>query len=163
MLIIRDFRPGDEISICNIYNHYIRETVISFEEEPLTPAAMLQRVETVTETYPWLVATLDDELVGYAYANRWNTRSSYRATCESSIYLHKGHTGKGYGKTLFQALIARLRELPLHCVVSGIALPNEVSVRLHEYLGFEKVAHFRQVGNKFGNWVDVGYWELLLD
>ena len=69
-------------------------------------------------------------------------------------------TGKGLGTLLYQALIERLKTLDIHIVLGGITLPNPVSVRLHEKLGFKKVAHFSEVGYKFGRWLDVGFWEL---
>ena len=71
--------------------------------------------------------------------------------------------GQGAGRVLYEALLAELRERELHLVIGGIAQPNEASVRLHEKLGFEKVAHFSEVGLKFGRWIDVGYWQLNLD
>ena len=67
--------------------------------------------------------------------------------------------GKGYGKALYSVLLNSLNNLDCHVILAGIALPNEASVGLHEYFGFKKVAHFPEVGFKFGKWVDVGYWQ----
>ena len=81
---------------------------------------------------------------------------------EASVYLAPHATGQGLGSRLYQALIAELRQRNLHCVIGGAALPNPASVALHEKLGFSKVAEFREVGFKFGRWIDGAYWELLL-
>jgi len=100
--------------------------------------------------------------LGNAYARPWRPRAAYRHSAESSIYLAPGATGRGLGTLLYQALIADLRQRGRHCVIGGVALPNATSVALHEKLGFAKVAEFKQVGFKLGRWVDVAYWELML-
>lgn len=161
---IRAATPADAAAICAIYNHYIAQTTISFEEEPVTPAGMAQRIMDVTAAnLPWLVLHEADRLIGYAYATKWRVRQAYRFSVETSVYLDRHHTGKGAGKMLYEALIAELRQRELHLAIAGIAQPNEASVRLHERLGFRKVAHFSEVGRKFGNWIDVGYWQLQLN
>jgi phosphinothricin acetyltransferase len=80
-----------------------------------------------------------------------------------SVYLAPGSSGRGIGKVLYSALIDNLQQKGIHAVIGGIALPNDASIRLHESLGFEKIGHFREVGWKFNNWVDVTYWELILN
>jgi len=105
---------------------------------------------------------LDGGILGYAYATSWKVRAAYRHAAESSIYLAQEATGRGLGSRLYTALIAELGQRGLHCVIGGAALPNPVSVALHEKLGFTKVGEFREVGFKFGRWIDVAYWELLL-
>jgi len=102
-------------------------------------------------------------VAGYAYATKWRVRPAYRHSVESSIYLDQSCAGRGLGQLLYAALLDELRRRELHLVIGGIAQPNEASVRLHEKLGFRKVAMFSEVGMKFGRWVDVGYWELHLD
>jgi phosphinothricin acetyltransferase len=111
---------------------------------------------------PWLILEAEGRIRGYAYATRWRVRPAYRHSVESSVYLEQGAVGQGWGKQLYLALIELLREQELHLVIGGIALPNERSIALHEKLGFAKVAHFSEVGFKFGQWRDVGYWELRL-
>jgi phosphinothricin acetyltransferase len=123
---------------------------------------MAQRIADVTARLPWLVLEEDGVISGYAYAAPWKFRAAYRHCVESSIYLAPSATGRGLGSQLYKALIANLRQRGLHCVIGGAALPNPASVVLHERLGFEKVAEFRQVGFKFGRWIDVAYWELIL-
>jgi len=104
----------------------------------------------------------DGVVTGYAYASAWKTRSAYRFSVESTVYVAADHCGRGIGTRLYRALIAALREQNVHYVTGGIALPNPASVALHERLGFRKNGHFSEVGFKFGRWVDVGYWELIL-
>jgi phosphinothricin acetyltransferase len=124
---------------------------------------MQQRVQAVyAASLPWLVLEQTSEIVGYAYATPWKARSAYRYSAESSVYLAPASTGKGFGKQLYQALLAELRGAGLHAINAGIALPNPASVALHEALGFQACAVFREVGYKFERWVDVGYWQLFL-
>ena len=166
MPITRTVRPAtsaDADRICAIYNHYIATTTISFEEAPVTAADMAQRIADVAAAnLPWLVMLEGDTLIGYAYATKWRVRAAYRFAVESSVYLDPAHAGKGAGTMLYEALLNELRQRELHLAIGGIAQPNEASVRLHERLGFKKVAHFEEVGLKFGRWIDGGYWQLKL-
>lgn len=163
MISIRPARAGDAGSLAQIYNHYVADTCITFETDPVSADEMSQRVAaTENAALPWLVAVQSDDVVGYAYASKWLGRCAYRFSVESTIYLDAGHTGNGIGFQLYSGLIAAIRATSMHSVLGGIALPNEASVRLHERLGFKKAAHFRQVGFKQDRWVDVGYWQLLL-
>lgn len=131
---VREVRAADAPRIAAIYNHYVRESVVTFEEEPATDAEMARRIAETAASYPWLVCETGGELVGYAYASSWKRRSAYR--------------------------YAAMRGHGLHAAIGGISLPNPASVALHEKLGFVPIGRFSQVGFKFGRWVDVGYWEL---
>lgn len=158
---VRDATADDAGTIAGIYNHYVETTVISFEEQAVTPDAMHKRIlDLQRDGLPWLVAVIDGKVAAYAYASKWRVRAAYRFSVESTVYVDKGHAGQGLGTLLYAALLARLRAAGLHLVVGGIALPNDASVALHEKMGFKKVAHFSEVGLKFGRWIDVGYWEL---
>lgn len=161
-LRIRPVQPQDAAAICAIYNHYIEHTTITFEQDLLDEAAMAGRIADVTQNYPWLIAELQGELVGYAYATRWRSRAAYDQTAESTIYLAPHSTGRGLGQPLYQALLQESRARGLHVMVGCIALPNPGSVALHERCGFRKAAHFTEVGRKFGQWIDVGFWEVVL-
>jgi L-amino acid N-acyltransferase YncA len=160
--MIREARTEDEEAICKIYNHYIINTIITFEEEPVSLGEMKDRILRVTLTFPWLVSEKNGIVNGYAYVANWKTRSAYRFSVESTIYLHPDFIGKGLGRKLYASLISDLRNRSLHSVIGVIALPNESSVALHERLGFQKVAHLKEVGWKFNQWIDVGYWQLIL-
>jgi L-amino acid N-acyltransferase YncA len=121
---------------------------------------MSERIQEVTSnSLPWLVAEQAQQIVGYAFAGKWKGRYAYRYSVESSVYLDPAYTGQGVGTQLYRALLAVLQERSIHVVIGGIALPNAASVALHERLGFTQVAHFREVGYKFGQWIDVGYWQ----
>ena len=158
---IRDATPADAEAICRIYNPYIRKTIITFEEAEVGVQEMAARVSAVSRTLPWLVAEREGGALGYAYAGKWRERTAYRQSVESTVYVEESETGRGVGTHLYRALLERLRALPVHTALGGIALPNAASVALHEACGFRKVAHLEQVGFKFGGWIDVGYWQIV--
>ena len=160
--MIRAAQPQDAEQITALYNYYIVNTVITFEEERITQAEMARRIESITKTHPWLVYERAGALVAYAYAAPWQPRSAYRLSVETTIYVASDYHGQGVGRELYSALIEQLRNQNFHCALGGIALPNDASIALHEKLGFTKVAELKQVGQKFGKWIDVGYWELIL-
>ena len=161
--MIRSATHDDAESIARIYNHYILNTVITFEEDAVTPTEMAGRIGKVQgASLPYLVDERDGRVIGYAYAARWHDRSAYRYSVETTIYLDTGFVGKHIGSGLYTALLERLKASGKHVAIGGIALPNAGSVALHEKLGFEKVAHYREVGFKFNRWVDVGYWQHVL-
>ncbi len=159
--MIRTVKPTDAASIAEIYNYYIRETVVTFEDEPVSTEDMQQRINSLLENHIWLVYTQGNKIMGYAYAGPWRLRSAYRYAVETSVYLSTKAIGKGIGTTLYKTLIEQVRQKNFHVAIGGIALPNEASIALHEKCGFEKNAHFKQVGYKFGQWIDVGYWQLV--
>lgn len=162
--MIRVVQEQDANSICNIYNEYIKNTVITFEEEVIAAADIIKRITQVTaDDLPWFVA--EDELgnvIGYAYAAKWRDRFSYRFSVEVTVYLSSVQLSKGLGTKLYQVLFDELRRKNIHSAIGGITLPNEASVALHEKFGMVKVAHFKEVGLKFDRWLDVGYWQATL-
>lgn len=160
---IRAAASSDASAVVAIYNHYVAETVITFEEQPIDAGEMARRIEDVQSvSLPWLVAEENGQIVGYAYAAPWKTRSAYRFSVEITVYVAPGNLGRGIGSMLYSQLFSTLQTLGVHAVIGGIALPNEASVALHEKFSLKKVAHFQQVGFKFNRWVDVGYWERIL-
>lgn len=162
-ILIRSATAADAAAIARIYNHYVRETVITFEEVEVPPSEIARRIHDVqAASLPWLVAERAVEVVGYAYAAKWQSRSAYRFSAEVTVYVDVGHPRTGVGSRLYDDVFPLLRARGLHALVAGIALPNEPSVALHERFGFSQVAHFKEVGFKFGRWIDVGHWERLL-
>lgn len=160
---IRNATADDATAIAAIYNHFVDTTVITFEESRVDDEEMRQRIANLQAMdLPWLVAEHGGIVVGYAYAAQWRTRHAYRFSVESSVYVAPDYAGKGIGSALYCDVFARLRQSGYHLVIGGITLPNTASVALHEKLGFEKVAHFKEVGFKFERWLDVGYWQLKL-
>lgn len=159
---VRAATPRDAAAICAIYNHYVLHTWVTFEEEPVSTRMMATRIRDLTARMPWLVAEAQGRVVGYAYGNKWKDRAAYRHSSEVTVYLDREYTGRGIGMLLYTQLIAELRARGFCAIIGGIALPNAASQRLHEKIGFKKVAHFEGVGLKFGKWIDVGYWQLTL-
>ena len=160
--MIRDVKIQDVFKILEIYNYYILNTSVTFEEDPVSSIDMEKRILEITEHYPWLVYENEGVVVGYAYASAWRVRKAYRHSVETTVYLQHGLSGKGIGTKLYSELLSRLSSQNLHGLIGGIALPNPASIRLHEKLGFEKVAHFKEVGFKFNKWIDVTYWEKII-
>lgn len=160
--MIRAATIADAPAICQIYNHFILHSTATFEEEAISADEMARRIGAILPALPFLVAEIDGAVAGYAYATTWKPRSAYRHTVESSVYVAPGCAGMGLGTRLYQALLQALRGRGVHAVLAGIVLPNEASVALHEAFGFCAVGRMREVGLKFGQWLDVGYWECLL-
>jgi L-amino acid N-acyltransferase YncA len=160
--MIRQVKISDAEAICRIYNKYISETTITFEETPLHAEEMTNRIKNITQNYPWLVYEENERVVGYTYASRWKERSAYRYAVETGIYIDSDYIGKGIGTILKGELLKLLKEKSIHSVICGIALPNPASIALCEKFGFKKVGQLEEVGFKLGKWVDVSYWELLL-
>ena len=160
--MIRHANLEDAQAICDIYNYYVLNTIVTFEEDIVLADDMADRIKKVSEKYVWLVYEQEGEIIGYAYAGEWKSRCSYRFSVESSVYLKNGFSGKGIGSKLYEALIKNLEKTDIHAVIGGISLPNEGSIALHEKFGFEKIAQFKEVGFKFEKWIDVGYWEKII-
>jgi L-amino acid N-acyltransferase YncA len=161
--LIRPVRPTDAEPIARIYNYYVVHTSVTFEEQPISVEEMAGRMAEIAATaLPWLVLEQAGQVVGYAYAGKWKGRSAYRYSVESTIYLAPDLGGRGLGTLLYQALFTQLKEQGIHAVMGGVTLPNPASVALHEKMGMMKVAHFKEVGFKFNQWLDVGYWQVLL-
>ena len=161
--MIRPVNPEDAKAIASIYNHFIENTTISFEENPVTAAAIKQRIAGVLNAnLPWLVHESDGVLNGYAYATQWKDRSAYRFTAESTVYVANDAAKTGIGSALYQELINQLREQSFRSVIAVIALPNEGSIRLHEKFGFVKSGEFKEIGYKFDRWINVASWQLII-
>ncbi|KXX70475.1 arsinothricin resistance N-acetyltransferase ArsN1 family B [Flammeovirga sp. SJP92] len=160
--MIRDIKLDDAQAVANIYNYYIENTVVTFEEEAVSAEEIQERIQSKRVDLPWIVFEKDNEVVGYAYASEWKSRCAYKFSVESTVYLKNTVLKEGIGTLLYTELLNRIKATNAHAIIGGIALPNEGSTRLHEKLGFEKVAQFKEVGHKFDQWIDVGYWELIL-
>ena len=160
--MIRAVKSSDTPAIAAIYNWYIAQSVCTFEEESLSDEEMGQRIAAASADKPWVVLEEDGVVLGYAYASVWKPRAAYNRSREVTVYLRRDVTGNGRGRQLYQHLIDELAKEPIHSLIASIALPNASSVALHESLGFTKAGQFSEVGFKFGKFVDVGYWQLIL-
>ena len=150
--------------MARIYNHYITNTIVTFEVEEVTGEEMLRRIRQVqSDSLPWLVAVDQREVVGYSYASRWHARYAYRFSVETTVYLDHRHGGRGLGSRLYETLLQLLIDRGMRTAIGGIAIPNAASVALHEKFGYRQTAHYKEVGFKFDRWIDVGYWQLMLE
>ena len=160
---IRPVTDGDFDAVAELTNVYIEGTAIHFGYEPVSGSELRNAWWPKRDRYPFLVAVLESgSFLGYAKAGVWRERAAYRWTAEVGVYVQPGAHGQGIGKGLYATLIEACAARGLHSLVGGITLPNERSVRLHESLGFRKVAHFERAGWKLGRWHDVGFWQLML-
>jgi phosphinothricin acetyltransferase len=159
--VIRPASEDDLEAINNIYNHYVAETHVTFDDEPMSMEA---RREWFTHYAPSgrhrvLVAMDDGQVAGYATSSRFRPKPGYLTSVETSIYLAADAVGRGTGSKLYAALFEALEGEDLHRAYAGIALPNPASVALHERFGFKRVAHFSEQGRKFGRYWDVDWFE----
>lgn len=161
--MIRLVQESDAKAIVEIYNYFVEHTVITFEETIITEEEMRSRIKKIMPTGRWIVYESEGVVCGYAYASNWRSRIAYRNSLETTVYLNPESVGYGIGTKLYRALLNIMRKQGLRVAIGCIALPNENSVRLHEKLGFRKVGVFHEVGYKFGQWIDVGFWEKGLD
>ena len=163
-LRLREAVAADGAALAAIYNHYIANTTITFEESPIDAAEMTARLADVMGAkLPYIVAEHGGRIAGYAYASKWKGRCAYRFTVETTVYLDRDAVRRGIGSALYRELLRRLQAAGLHAAIGGIAIPNDASISLHERMGFTQVGLFREVGFKFGRWIDVGYWQRTFD
>ncbi len=162
--MIREVQTGDIGALCAIYNHYVDNSIVTFETSPISEDNMAETIVTAGPHLPWLVWVDPgtERVTGYAACSAWKSRCAYQHSLETTVYLEHGFVGQGTGTLLYRELLARIKDAGYHTALGGIALPNPACIALHEKLGFEKVAQLKEVGYKFGKWVDVGYWQKLL-
>jgi L-amino acid N-acyltransferase YncA len=156
---VRCANATDAAACAAIYAPYVRDTAITFETVAPDEAEMAERIGAAVRGHAWLVLTDDDDgrVVGYAYGGPHKARAAYRWSCEVSVYLELGRRRTGAGRTLYEALFARLIERGFRTAVAGMTLPNDASVGLHRALGFEPVGIYRRIGWKHGTWHDVAW------
>lgn len=159
---IREAKIEDAAPIQAIYAPIVRETAISFEEAPPDVEEMAARIGATLKTHVYLVAERDGRVTGYAYSSPHRTRAAYGTSVDVTIYVDAAARGSGVGKALYQALLPATAALGYHAAFAGITLPNAGSVALHESVGFAHVGTYKEVGRKFGQWHDVGWWQRLL-
>ncbi|MDE6158726.1 MAG: GNAT family N-acetyltransferase [Bacteroidaceae bacterium] len=160
--MIRKVTVEDAQAIADIYNEYVRKSVVTFEIEPVTLQEMRQRIDELSAGYPYWVYEDDGRVLGYCYAHQWKERAASGYTWETAVYVDVSARGKGIGRALVSHLIEECRRAGVHVLVACIVSENEGSIRLHRRLGFKQVSHFYQVGRKFGRWLDILDFQLLL-
>jgi phosphinothricin acetyltransferase len=162
--LIRPAVLADLPAVTEIYNHYVRQTAITFDLQPFTP----------DQRRPWfddhgggrhrLLVAVDSggRCVGYASTSRWRPKAAYDTTVEASVYCDAGAVGRGYGAALYAALFDAIAGEDIHTIVAGVSLPNPASIKLHERFGFRPVGVFHRVGRKFDTYWDVAWFERAL-
>jgi len=159
-MLIRAATTDDAPALSEIYRPIVANTTISFELKPPTAAEMKARILEIGARYPWLVAVEGTKAIGYAYASPHRRRAAYASSVDVSVYVAEAARGNGVGQALYGALFAALAQAgTFHRAFAGIALPNDASIALHKKLGFELVGVYREVGKKFGRWIDVSWWQ----
>ncbi len=160
---IRTATRDDLHGILDIYNHAIINTTAVYSEHPHTYEMRLTWYnERISNGFPVFVAEEEGRVTGFSTYGHFRVWPCYRYTVEHSVYVHIDHRGKGLSKLLLQPLIDRAREMKLHAMIAGIDAENEISCRLHRSFGFVEVAHLKEVGFKFGRWLDLKFMELIL-
>jgi L-amino acid N-acyltransferase YncA len=152
---IRRAKIEDAQCIIDIYNWYTINTIITFETDPVSLAEMQERIREKLQNHDWLIAEIDNEIVGYAYYGVFRARAAYRHTVESTIYLSKEYKGRGLGVPLYSALTESAKNKGFREMLGVIALPNPESVNLHEKLGFKEAGIMKNIGFKYGRYIDV--------
>ncbi|EGY79933.1 GNAT family N-acetyltransferase [Peptoniphilus indolicus] len=159
---IRRVNLDDTKDLLAIYSPYVIDTSISFEYEPPTEAEFRDRIESISTKYPYIVAEVDGEIVGYAYANVFKSRAAYDKSVETSIYLRKGNRRNGIGRKLYDKLEELLIEQGIVNMCACITTADEkdsksdgASIEFHKKMGFEFVGEFKHIGYKFGKWYGV--------
>lgn len=162
-MLIRHADPARDSAGCaDVYGPYVRDTVISLEEQPPDSQELARRIELFSATHAWLVAEHDGEIAGFTYASPHRARASYRWATDVSVYVGAQHHRKGVGSALYRALFGLLTRQGFRIACAGITLPNQGSVAIHEQFGFQLVGVYQRIGWKFGEWRDVGWWQLEL-
>ena len=153
---IRDATVADLPSVRAIYNHYVLNSVVTFDEEPMTLRALKLKFANAKKlNMPYIVAVSPSgQILGYAYVYPWKEKAAYRFTVENSIYLGPASTGKGLGKALLAALIEKSKEAGLKEIIAVIADKGaEGSIALHKRYGFKESGRMGKVGFKFDRWI----------
>src|SRR5919106_6214037 len=159
---VRAARPDDAEVTRQIYNAEVTTSTATFDLVPRSLAEQRRWLTARSGAHAVLVA--EDEthgVVGFAALSPWKDRPAYATSVEDSVYVHRDHQGKGIGRTLLTELVAVATARGFHAVFARIVGHHEASMRLHEALGFEVVGTEREVGRKFGRWLDVVVMELL--
>lgn len=169
MITIRDVKNTDIPFLLQIYDYYVKNTAISFEYQTPSVLEFKNRIEKITRHYPYLVAIIDNKIVGYAYARSMSDRDAYMYCCELSVYVDKSATKCGVGKALYKELEKRLHDIGILNLYACIASPicedeylTDNSVRFHEHMGFKKVGEFHKCGYKFKRWYNIVWMEKII-
>ena len=160
---IRAATEADLAAINDIYNHYVLHSTCTYQEKPESMESRRQWFAHHRREHPVTVAESGGGVLGWGSLSAYHPRSAYRRTVDNSVYVHHQHHRRGIGSLLLGNLIERARNLGHHCIIAGIDAEQDGSVSLHARFGFEHVGWLKQVGFKFGRWLDVIYMELMVE
>lgn len=152
------YRPAtldDQVAILSIYNDAVVNTTATFDTEERSLQKQYEWFSAHRERHPVLVAVANSEVIGWASMSPWSDRSAYDASVEVSVYIHKDHRNKGIGSSLLELITLAGKEAGNHTVISRITSGNDISIHLHEKLGYRIVGTLKEVGFKFGRYLDV--------
>jgi len=162
-MIIREVELSDAEALAEIYKYYVDNTCYTFEYVAPSAREFAERIESITEKFPFFVCEADGEIVGYAYAHTFKERKAYQWVCETSIYIKHGSTQKGAGKLLYENLLHALKKQGFVKAIAVLGCPNEGSEIFHRKMGFSLAATLPNVGFKHGAWHDIKYYVLELN
>jgi len=163
MVHIRNAEEKDLPAILAIYNDVIANTTAVYDYEPHTLTMRLAWFNLKKEQgFPVFVAEEDGKILGLSSIGPFRAWAAYQFSVENSIYVATDARGKGVAKMLMPPIIEAARQLGMHTILAGIDASNEASIQLHKHFGFEEVAHFKQVGWKFGRWLDLKFLQLIV-
>ena len=161
---IRDAAEDDLQAILDIYNEVILNTTAVYSEKPHTLQMRTDWYrDRVNNNFPVFVADAGGQVAGFSSFGHFRVWPCYRYTVEVSVYVEQSFRGKGISKKLLGALVNRAMQMNIHAIIAGISADNEISVKLHQAFGFTEVAHFKEVGYKFNRWLDLKFFELIIE
>jgi L-amino acid N-acyltransferase len=161
--LLRDASAADLPTISAIYNYYVLHSTCTYQVDPETLADRQAWFDVHSpDKYPVVVAELDGRVVGWGSLSKFHARAGYAPTAEPSVYIAHGFHRRGLGRTILQSLIERARLAKFHSLIGGTSADQSASIALQESLGFTRVAHLKEVGQKFGRRLDVVYMQLML-
>ena len=163
MITIRHAKENDLPQILEIYNDIIKNTTAVYYYEPHT-LEMRRKwfMEKQEKGFPVFVADENGIILGMSTIGPFRIPTAYQYTVENTVHVAADARGKGIGKLLMPPIIEAAKQMNMHAIIAGIDAGNEVSLHLHKSFGFEEVAHFKEVGYKFGGWLDLKFLELIL-
>ncbi|GAB3998270.1 GNAT family N-acetyltransferase [Spirosoma daeguense] len=161
-MTIRFATPADAPVLLAIYGPYILQTSITFEYDIPSETEFAERIRTIQQQLPYLVAEIDGNVAGYAYASKHRDRTAYQWSVESSVYVHSDAHRQGVARQLYTTLFDLLRRQGYYNVYAGITLPNPKSAAFHRSFGFEPIGVYKNIGYKFDAWHDVAWSQLTL-
>ena len=159
---IREAVEADLGAINDIYNHYVLHSTCTYQTEPSTLEERRKWFSEHTAPYTVIVAEVGGQVVGWGSLSRFHPRAAYGRTTENSVYIHPDWHRRGLGRALLARLVVHARKAGFHTIIAIVSADQEPSVKLHEAFGFTPSGRVKEVGNKFGRWLDVAYLQLML-